>query len=96
MKVETNGHILDLSNQVMGSRNFDPPTGSSPYFGWIDSFGRFTTVRLENVIALAPEGRSGRFLAVLNNGQQMILPAEDGLRLMKRMGWKETSALHQS
>jgi hypothetical protein len=86
--MNANGNmIVDRTRAVSG--HLIEPSGSSPFFGWLDSQGGFCTVRVENVMAITPADRSDRMQVILGTGQSVALPVEDGLRLMKRCGWTE-------
>jgi hypothetical protein len=86
------------------------PPNNSPYFGWTDVNGP-STVAVESIMAIVPQslhpeqakqmnmqpGPTGRFILVMKtDNRPMFLEPDDARRLMKRLGWKETSAIEKS
>jgi hypothetical protein len=88
--------ILDPTGQrAQVSAHWQPPKGSSPFFGWMGQEG-FSTIRVENVQAICPQGNfPDRYVVSLKYGVTMIINGEDALRLMKRMGWLEPGEVKQ-
>lgn len=76
--------IDNRPQKVMGS--LAVPSPQSPYFGWLDTSQGFNTIRIDNVVAIAPSQRQDLMNVYMSTGQAMAIPVEDGLRLMKRMG----------
>ena len=74
------------------------PPNNSPYFGFMSPSGPLT-VSLACIAALVPqqtkEGDTGNYLIIFNfpGAPQVIVPAEEGLALTRRLGWKEGSAI---
>lgn len=80
--------ISTLNGRPTGIPVFEPPSGGSPYFGWLDDNGQPTTVKVESIAALFPDPkRPGSFTVALSNGGVLILTAEATERLLKRLGW---------
>lgn len=64
------------------------PHKGSPCFGYFDNQGDPVTLRVESIVALARDARTGRFVVVLSGaGFAPAMRDEDAHRLMRRLGW---------
>lgn len=71
-----------------GPSTYEPPKGSSPFFGWIDTGGDPNSVKYEKILATFRDSRTGRFVIMVEGVQQVVpISDRDAERLMKRMGW---------
>ena len=88
--------VLDATgHRALASATMEPPTGSSPFFGWLGPDG-FSSVRIDAIQAICPDQRrTGQYVLSLKYGAAMVINTEDAMRLMKRLGWSQKSALHQ-
>ncbi len=86
----TGSDILDsrgVPTTFMSSK-LAPPPGSSPFFGWVDRVGDPCSVRIASVTAVCRNGRSQKFVLILENTPSVLeLDDVDAMRLLKRMGW---------
>lgn len=80
--------------------NWKPPE-NSPYFGFATPHGK-VAVKLDAVTICAPQiippspehpgGPTGKYVIQCGTNVMTLEPA-DGFRLLKRMGWKESSGI---
>lgn len=87
MLADRNGRLRAVPNAA-----YVQPSPQSPYFGWMDESGNFFTLRKDAIVALSPV-ENGRMRAWTSGLPPIDLPAEEGFRLMKMLGWKEANSL---
>jgi hypothetical protein len=91
VRIENNTLILNATGAPAPSsrwERFQPPKGSSPFFGWIDAAGDPNTVRLESIVTVAKDQRTGRWGIILSGcGMIPTIDEQNAFRLMRRMGW---------
>lgn len=88
--------LLDDTGQRVTSCAWEPPRGSSPYFGWMGDAG-FSTLKMESIVAMFPNPqRSDLYIILLSTGAQMAIGLTDGERLIKRLGWTEPGNSHRA
>lgn len=82
------GIVSATGAPVTGPATYEPPKGSSPFFGWVDAAGDPSSVRYDDITALLRDSRSGRFVMLIRQTQFVPqISDRDAERLMKRMGW---------
>lgn len=88
-----NGHRAPIMT------NWEAPE-KTPYFGWVTPHGPLA-IAMSSISACVPsvtdKGASGDYVILLNfaGSPQIPLPAADAVRLLRRMGWVERSAIER-
>jgi hypothetical protein len=71
-----------------GPSTYEPPKGSSGFFGWVDIAADPCSIRFDDIIAVLRNQQTGRFMILLRNCPLTpTISDRDAERLMKRMGW---------
>ena len=102
MPIATKSQILDpTGTRAESSRHWRAPSDKSEYFGWMGADG-FSTIHVKSVRLAGPHMvqeyqhrppvASGNYYIVLDGGVQVIINAEDAMRLLRRLGWYDPDA----
>lgn len=93
--------ITPNGNAARLAPTLEPPSvaGMAKFFGFmvdVDGIPYPNTVRVDDIVALWPVKQGGyQALLRVGNGVPIGMPDTDALRLMKILGWRETSAIER-
>ncbi len=89
--------IFNANGRVLPpGHSWEPPSGQARYFGWMTPYGPLA-VKIDEIKLCAPQvdqkgSSNGEYVLLVANANVPI-PAQDALRLMRVMGWKERTGI---
>lgn len=70
------------------------PPQKTGYFGWLDHAGDINSFKYDEILGVQRSALDRRYYVYVKNLAQPIpIPEKDIIKLLKRMGWSEESAI---
>lgn len=88
MSEEIRSIILGADGARATTEEWEAPSGSSPYFGWMGENGGYTTIRISSIDGMClGTQRNDQYVIHLESNCNFVINIDEAKRLMRRLGW---------